>query len=183
EKVPVGKDQKQHLEIARDIASKINNHYQSDIFVLPESVIDESVMTIPGTDGRKMSKSYNNALNIFLPEKKLRKQVMGIVTDAKTLEEPKDPETCNVFSIYSKVGTPEQIDELRGNYLAGNFGYGHAKQALFEVLRDNFVDQRAAFTEYIENGALIEQKLAIGAEKARATASQVLARVKEKMGF
>lgn len=183
EKVPVGKDQKQHLEIARDIASKINNHYQSDIFVLPESVIDESVMTIPGTDGRKMSKSYNNVVNIFLPEKKLRKQVMGIVTDTKTLEEPKDPDTCNVFSIFSKVGTPEQIADLRTNYLAGNFGYGHAKQALFEVLRDNFVDQRAAFTEYIENGDLIEQKLALGAEKARATATQVLARVKQQMGF
>jgi len=183
EQVPVGKDQRQHLEMTRDIATKVNNHYGEEIFVIPEAVIDDKVMTIPGTDGRKMSKSYGNVINIFLPEKQLRKQVMKVVTDAKSLEEPKDPETCNVFGMYTKLATPEQIEALREKYLAGNFGYGHAKQELFEVIRDNFAEQRRAFDEFMANPELIEKKLQEGAEKARQSAAQVMARVKKHMGF
>jgi len=125
--VPVGKDQQQHVEFTRDIAEKINHHYQKEVFVIPQVKIDEQVMLIPGTDGRKMSKSYNNFINIFLPEKELKKVIMAVVTDSKGLEEPKDPASDNVFALYNLIGTAAQTAELRTQYLAGNFGYGMLK--------------------------------------------------------
>lgn len=180
--VPVGKDQQQHLEITRDIASSINHQY-GDTFVVPEARIDKQVMIIPGTDGQKMSKSYNNFINLFQPDKQLRKQVMGIVTDSTPLEEPKDPDTCNVVKLYEFVATPEQVEEMRSNYRAGNYGYGHAKQALFEALCVKFEKERAAFDEYMGDKALLDAKLKIGADKARAVAQATLKRVREKLGY
>ncbi len=183
EEVPVGKDQQQHLEITRDIASKINHHYQQDIFVLPEARIDEKVMTIPGVDGRKMSKSYKNYINIFLADKALKKVVMSIVTDTKTLEEPKDPDSCNVFALYKLLASDTEISEMRNNYLAGNYGYGHAKKALLELIKTKFKSQREKFWELMDNPEQIDAELAKGAEKARAIAIPVLERVKKTIGF
>ncbi|MEQ8574533.1 MAG: tryptophan--tRNA ligase, partial [Fulvivirga sp.] len=180
--VPVGKDQKQHLEMAKDIASSFNHQY-GDTFVLPEPKIDEQVMTIPGTDGQKMSKSYGNIIDIFLADKPLRKQVMSIVTDSTPLEEPKDPDTCNVFKIYQLLGTDAQIKQMRNNYTGGNYGYGHAKQALYELIVEKFSKERAAFNEYINNPDLIDAKLKEGEEKARLIAREVLGRVREKLGY
>lgn len=180
--VPVGKDQKQHLEITRDIASIFNNQY-GETFVIPDAQIDEKVMTIPGTDGQKMSKSYGNTIDIFLPEKKLRKQVMSIVTDSTPLEEPKDPDTCNVFAIYKIVATEEQTAQLREKYLGGNYGYGHAKQELFELLLNTYKEQREKFNYYMENPADLDDQLKKGEEKARVIAREVLDRVRKKVGF
>ncbi|UII31612.1 tryptophan--tRNA ligase [Fulvivirga ulvae] len=180
--VPVGKDQKQHLEITRDIASIFNNQY-GETFVIPDAQIDEKVMTIPGTDGQKMSKSYGNTIDIFLPEKKLRKQVMSIVTDSTPLEEPKDPDTCNVFAIYKIVATEEQTAQLREKYLAGNYGYGHAKQELFELLLNTYKEQREKFNYFMENPAELDDQLKKGEEKARIIAHKVLDRVRKKAGF
>lgn len=182
ELVPVGKDQQQHLEMARDMAGAFN-HAHGETFVLPEGRYDEKVMVIPGTDGQKMSKSYNNFINIFLPDKKLRKQIMGIVTDSKELEEPKDPATCNVFKLYELLGNSEQIEDLRKNYLAGGFGYGHAKQALYELIVERFEQPRALFNEYMEDTDQLDRVLAEGAEKAKAVALPVLDRVKGKLGL
>lgn len=183
DEVPVGKDQKQHLEMTRDIANALNHQMGDEILKLPKPVIRESVMTVPGTDGQKMSKSYGNIIDIFLPQKQLKKQVMSIATDSTPLEEPKDPDTCNVFSLYELVATEEQIAEMRQNYLGGNYGYGHAKLALLEVLLEKYKDQREAFDHYMQNPKLIEEKLQKGAEKARPIAKEVLSRVREKLGF
>lgn len=180
--VPVGKDQKQHLEMTRDIASAFNHRY-GETFVLPEAKIDENLMTIPGTDGQKMSKSYNNFIDIFLPEKALRKNVMSIVTDSTPLEEPKNPDTCNVFALYQLVANPDQVAEMRNLYQAGNYGYGHAKQALFEVLRDKYAFEREKFDYFMNNPAEIDQHLKKGEAKAREIAKTTLARVREKLGF
>ena len=150
EVVPVGKDQLQHLEITRDVASRFN-HQMGETFVLPEAKIAEDIMTIPGTDGEKMSKSRNNYINIFLDDKQLRKQIMSIVTDATPLEEPKNPETCNVFAIYKLLANTEQLEEMRNNYLQGNYGYGHAKQALFELICEKFTETREKYNYYINN--------------------------------
>jgi tryptophanyl-tRNA synthetase len=180
--VPVGKDQKQHLEMTRDIASSFNHQY-GETLIVPEPLIDEKVMVIPGTDGRKMSKSYNNYINIFLADKPLRKSIMRIETDSTPLEEPKDPDSCNVFALYSLLGSDEQIAEMRQKYKGGNYGYGHAKQALFELVVDKFKNQREKYWELMENKALIDEKLAQGAEKARKVARPVLKRVREKLGF
>ncbi len=182
EKVPVGKDQKQHLEMTRDIAEKFNRTY-GETFVIPEPLIDETVMTIPGTDGRKMSKSYNNYINIFLPEKQLKKKIGSIVTDTTPLEEPKNPDTCNVFSIYSLLANENQTADMRKNYLAGNFGYGHAKAALLELILDQFGEARKKFNALIDDATLLNQQLTIGEEKARAIAANRLADVRQKAGF
>jgi tryptophanyl-tRNA synthetase len=180
--VPVGKDQQQHLEITRDIASIFNNLY-GETFVVPEAKIDQTVMTIPGTDGNKMSKSYNNTIDIFLPQKQLRKKIMSIVTDSTPLEEPKNPDTCNVFALYKLLAKEDQIAEMRKNYEGGNYGYGHAKQALFELIIVQMAEERKTFDYYMENRSELIKKLEEGEEKARAIGRSVLARVKKKVGF
>jgi tryptophanyl-tRNA synthetase len=180
--VPVGKDQKQHVEMARDIASAFNNAY-GETFVVPESKIEEQVMTIPGTDGQKMSKSYGNIIDIFLPEKELLKQIKTIITDSTPLELPKDPEKDNVFAIYKLVATPEQTAELRKKYLAGNFGYGHAKQELYELIIQKYAKEREAFNFYYANAEELEKQLKQGEDKAREIAHRTLKRVREKIGF
>ncbi len=180
--VPVGKDQKQHLEMTRDIANSFNAMY-GETFVVPEARIDEQVMTIPGTDGQKMSKSYGNTVDIFLPDKKLRKQVMSIITDSTPLEEPKDPDTCNVFSIYSLLASDAETDEMRNNYEGGNYGYGHAKQALYELLVKRFADERETYSHLMENPDELEKQLEAGEAKARDLAADVLGRVRKKLGY
>lgn len=180
--VPVGKDQRQHLEMARDIATAFNNQY-GETFVIPEARISEELMTIPGTDGQKMSKSYNNIIDIFLPEKELKKQVMAIVTDSTPMEAPKDPSKDNVFAIYKVVATAEQTEELRKKYLAGNFGYGHAKTELLNLLLTKYAKEREIFNHYMSNTDELEKKLQVGEEKARVIAKGVLADVRKKTGF
>jgi tryptophanyl-tRNA synthetase len=180
--VPVGKDQQQHLEMTRDIAGAFNHQY-GDTFVLPEASFDEKVMVVPGTDGEKMSKSYNNYIDIFLPEKELRKQVMKIVSDSTPLEAPKNPDTCNVFAIYKLIADEQKTEQLRQKYLAGNYGYGHAKQELFEEIISRFSEQRKRYNELMENKNLLEEELRKGAVKAKKIALQVLTRVREKIGF
>lgn len=180
--VPVGKDQVQHLEMTRDIAEKFNFKY-GDVFVIPEAKIDEAVMLVPGTDGHKMSKSLHNFINIFLPEKELKKIVMGIVTDATPLEAPKNPDTCNVFALYKLIAREQQIAEMRENYLRGGYGYGTAKTALYELLLEKFKTQRELYYHYMDNRNELEAKLQIGADKARVIAKATLKRVREKLGF
>jgi len=180
--VPVGKDQKQHLEMARDIASGFNAIY-GETFVVPEAKIEEQVMTIPGTDGQKMSKSYGNTIDIFLPDKELKKQVMSIVTDSTPMEAPKNPDADNVFSIYKLLATPEQIDVLRAKYLAGNFGYGHAKQELFDLIIHKYKNEREAFNFYMSNLPELERKLHQCELKATEIAREVLGRVRKKLGY
>ena|ERR1700756_1619655 len=180
--VPVGRDQLQHIEITRDIASSFN-HLYGETFVMPNAKIEESVMIVPGTDGQKMSKSYNNFINIFLPEKELKKVVMGIVTASTPLEEPMAPDTCNVFSLYKLVATPAQTEELRAKYLAGGFGYGRAKTALLEALLDKFGKAREIYNHLMANPTEIESELKNGAAKAAAIANPVLARVRAKLGY
>ena len=180
--VPVGKDQKQHLEMARDIASAFNSQY-GETFVLPESKIEENVMTIPGTDGQKMSKSYGNTIDIFLPDKELRKQIMSIVTDSTPMEAPKNPDKDNVFAIYKLVATAEQTEALRQKYLAGNFGYGHAKQELFDLIVAKYTTEREAFNFYMSNLPELEKKLQHSEAKASVIAREVLNRVRVKLGF
>lgn len=182
EVVPVGKDQLQHLEITRDVASRFN-HQMGETFVLPDAKIQEETMYIPGTDGHKMSKSRGNIINIFLDDKALRKQVMSIETDSKPLEEPKDPETCKVFAIYKLIATSEQTKLMTSNYLGGNYGYGHTKQALFELLLDRFKTEREKYTYYMNNLAEVDKALAEGAAKASEVANGVLQRVRTKLGF
>ncbi len=180
--VPVGKDQVQHLEMTRDIAEKFNNKF-GNVFVVPEVKVDEAVMIVPGIDGQKMSKSYNNFINIFLPEKELKKIVMSIVTDATPLEEPKNPDTCNVFALYKLLAAKEQIEEMRANYLKGGYGYGHAKTALYELILDKFKTPRETYNYYMLNRNELDAKLQIGADKARVIAKATLKRVREKLGF
>ena len=180
--VPVGKDQSQHLEMTRDVASRFN-HKMGDTFVLPTVKLSENTMLVPGTDGEKMSKSKGNIINIFLPDKKLRKQVMKIKTDSTPLEEPKNPETCNLFALYKILATAEQTEEMKQKYLAGNYGYGHAKQAYYELLIDTFSEQREKYHYYMNNLNEIETLLKQGEEKARLIAKDVLKRVRDKIGY
>ncbi|KGO92650.1 tryptophan--tRNA ligase [Flavobacterium subsaxonicum] len=180
--VPVGKDQMQHIEITRDVASRFN-HQMGETFVLPEGISSEETKIVPGTDGEKMSKSRNNFINIFLDDKALRKQVMAIQTDSTALEDPKDPETDNVFALYKLLATPEETEAMRANYLGGNYGYGHAKQALFELITETFKTEREKYNYYINNLHEVDALLKVGAQKASAVANGVLARVREKMGY
>jgi tryptophanyl-tRNA synthetase len=180
--VPVGKDQLQHVEITRDVASRFN-HQMGETFVIPEAKIQKDTMYVPGTDGGKMSKSANNFINIFLDDKALRKQIMGIETDSTPLEDPKNPDTCNAFVIYSLLATKEQIDAMRANYLGGNYGYGHAKQALFELIVEKFKIEREQYNYYMNNLPEVDVLLKTGAEKAGVVANGVLSRVREKLGF
>lgn len=180
--VPVGKDQEQHLEITRDIATAFNTRY-GEVFVVPKAKIDENVKTISGTDGRKMSKSYNNIIDIFLPDKELLKQIKTIVTDSTPLEEPKNPQTCNVFKIYEMIGNQEEIGMLQQKYLAGNFGYGHAKQALYDLIITKFAEQRRIFNEYMQNPHLINKELKEGETQARRIAYDKIRLIRGILGF
>lgn len=180
--VPVGKDQMQHLEITRDIASSFN-HIYGETFVLPEARVDEAVMTVPGINGEKMSKSYGNIIDIFEADKPLRKTVMSIITDSTALEEPKDPDSDTVFQLYSLLASPEETDAMRQNYLAGGYGYGHAKQALYEIIIHKYAKERELFNYYMNNLQEVDRKLLEGAQKAKAIAAPVLQRVREKLGF
>jgi len=180
--VPVGKDQRQHLEMARDIASAFNMQY-GETFVIPEAKIEESVMTIPGTDGQKMSKSYGNIIDIFLPEKELLKQIKTIKTDSTPLEQPKDPDKDITFSLYSLLASDEQKQAMRGKYLAGNYGYGHAKQELYELILQRFSKEREIFNYFMSHEDELEKKLTQGEDKARVIAHDVMARVRKKAGF
>ncbi|MFL0170699.1 tryptophan--tRNA ligase [Tenacibaculum maritimum] len=180
--IPVGKDQLQHIEMTRDVASRFNN-IVGDTLMLPESKIRENTKLVPGTDGEKMSKSRNNYINIFLPGKKLRKQIMSIKTDSLPLEAPKNPDADNVFAIYKLLASESQIEEMRSNYEGGNYGYGHAKQALYELIIEKFATVREKYNHYMENRHEIDEALAIGAEKAKKVAQEVLIRVREKVGY
>lgn len=180
--VPVGKDQLQHLEMTRDVAARFH-HKMGETFVMPEAKIAENVKIIPGTDGEKMSKSRGNFINIFQSDKKLRKQVMSIKTDSLPLEAPKDPEGCNVFNLYKLIASESQTAAMRQNYKAGGYGYGHAKTALFELLKETYAIERERYAYYMSNRSEIDEALAKGAEKARTVANEVLVRVREKLGF
>lgn len=180
--VPVGKDQMQHLEITRDVASRFHNQL-GETFVLPQGKVQEETMYIPGTDGSKMSKSKGNLISLFQPDKKLRKQIMGIQTDSTPMEDPKNPDTDNVFALYKILASEEQVAEMRSNYLKGNYGYGHAKQALYEVILERFGDAREKFDYYMNHLNEVDDALAIGADKAKKVADEVLARVRKKVGY
>ncbi len=180
--VPVGKDQLQHLEMTRDVASRFHAQF-GETFVLPEAKVQEETMYVPGTDGEKMSKSKGNLINLFQTDKKLRKQIMGIQTDSTPMEDSKDPSTDNVFALYKILASQEQIEEMSANYLAGNYGYGHAKQALYEVILKRFGEAREKFDYYMNNLNEIDEALALGAEKAKKVADEVLLRVRTKVGY
>ncbi len=181
--IPVGKDQIQHMEMTRDIAAAFNHKYQQEIFVLPKAKIDENVMTIPGTDGQKMSKSYNNFINIFLPDKELLKVVKSIITDTTPLEAPKNPDTCNVFNIFKLIASPNQIEEMRNNYLKGGYGYGHAKTTLFELIIDKFASPRTKYQTLMNDTSMLEKELQVGELKAKKIAQEKLKQVRAVLGF
>ena len=179
--VPVGKDQLQHLEITRDVAEKFNRQ-MGEVFVLPSAELQEETKYVPGTDGQKMSKSRGNIINIFLPEKELKKQIMGIETDSKSLEEPKDPETDKVFALYELIATTAETETFRQKYLAGNFGYGHAKTELLNLVLARFANERELFNYYMNNLPELEEKLQQGAAKAKVIAKETLAKVRASLG-
>ena len=181
--VPVGKDQKQHLEMTRDIAEAFNRNVKEDVLIIPEAKIDESIMTIPGTDGQKMSKSYGNVIDIFLPEKQLKKQVMSIVTDSLPIEEPKNPESCNVIKIFRLIAEREAIENMENEYRAGGYGYGHAKLALYETILAKFHFERIRFEELMKDPDEIYRALDSGAKKARIIAQETLNKVKKSLGY
>jgi tryptophanyl-tRNA synthetase len=180
--VPVGKDQMQHLEIARDIANTFNNRY-GETFVVPEGRIDESVMTVPGINGEKMSKSYGNIIDIFAPDNELKKTIKSIISDSKTLEEPKDPATDTTFKLYSLLASDEEVAAMRQQYLNGGYGYGHAKQALYALIIGKYAQERERFQYYMNNLPEVDAKLKTGADKARAIGTKTLNRVREKLGL
>ena len=180
--VPVGKDQLQHLEMTRDIAGSFN-HLMGDTLTLPKSKVSESVMIVPGIDGKKMSKSYNNTINIFTEEKLLKKQIMSIITDSLGLKDAKNPSSCNVFKIFKLLANESQIKEMERKYMKGGFGYGHAKNELLDLIIEKFSKEREIYFELMSKPEKIEQKLKEGSEKARKIASSVLLRVKNKLGI
>ncbi len=180
--IPVGKDQLQHIEMTRDVASRFHAK-MGETFVLPQGKIQENTMLVPGTDGEKMSKSRGNIINIFLDDKKLRKQIMSIETDSTPLEDPKDWKTCNCFALYKLLASESQIETMKANYEKGGYGYGHAKQALFELIIERFATERERYNYYMNNLEEIDAALTIGAEKAKIVANNVLNRVREKVGY
>jgi len=180
--VPVGKDQLQHLEMTRDIAGSFN-HQVGETLVVPDAKVQEETMYIPGTDGQKMSKSYGNFIDIFQTDKKLRKNVMKIITDSKGVEDPKNPDECNVFNIYKTMANKEQTADMRQKYEAGGFGYGHAKQELYELMIDRFGEEREKYDQLMSNPVEIEDQLALGAAKARKVAQTTISKVREKLGY
>lgn len=181
--VPVGKDQIQHIEIARDIASAFNHQYGREVLLLPQARVQKEIQTIPGTDGAKMSKSYGNFIDVFSGEKQLRKTIMGIKTDSTPLEEPKNPEGDTVFTLYQLIASAEESRTMENLYRAGNFGYGQAKQMLFEKIMEVFAEPRKRYSELMAEPASIEAVLMEGASRAREKAVEVLSRVKELCGF
>ena len=180
--VPVGKDQKQHIEMTRDVATKFNLQL-GETFVIPEEAMTEETKLIPGTDGHKMSKSRNNLIDIFLPEKKLRKQIMSIVSNSEALEDPKDPDSCNIFALYAILAEKDDTSKMRRNYEKGGYGYGHAKQALYELILEKFKVEREKFSYLMEHQNEIDDALYIGAQKAKNIANDVLSRVRQKLGY
>ncbi len=182
ELVPVGKDQKQHLEITRDIAIRFNNQF-GEIFRIPEGLIPEDVAIVPGIDGQKMSKSYGNTIPIFGTEKAIRKIVMSVVTDSTPMEAPKDPSKCNVVALYKLVATPEEVAEMEANYRRGNYGYGHAKQALFEKLWKHFEPMRGRRAELAARPEQVWEILHEAAKRARIEAEKTMAKVREAVGL
>ena len=180
--VPVGKDQLQHLEMTRDVAQRFHAKF-GETFVLPEAQISEETMYVPGTDGEKMSKSKDNTINIFDPPKKLKKTIMGIETDSKSLEEPKDPSNDNVFSLFKLLASQEAIEEMSANYLAGGYGYGHAKKEFLMLIESKFKEPMEKFHYFMENKSLIDEVLLAGAQKAQTKADEVLGRVRNKLGY
>lgn len=180
--VPVGKDQLQHLEFARDVAGRFN-YQMGETFVLPKESIREDIMIIPGTDGEKMSKSRRNYINIFLSDKELKKQIMSIQTDSTPLEAPKDPDNCNVFALYKLLATETQTAQMAANYRGGNYGFGHAKTALYELILEKFAQPREKFAYYMDHLSQVDEILREGAEKASQVAKQTLQRVREKLGY
>ena len=180
--VPVGKDQEQHIEFTRDVAAKFN-HQMGETFVMPEASFHEETKLVPGTDGHKMSKSRGNIINIFLPEKKLKKQINSIVTDSKELDEPKDPDSCNAFRIYALLADKDQIKKMRDNYVNGGWGYGHTKKAIFELILEKFSKERERFDYYMDHKNELDAVLSKGAEKASLVANKVLGRVRKHAGY
>jgi tryptophanyl-tRNA synthetase len=180
--VPVGKDQLQHIEMTRDVAARFHAQL-GDCFVLPEAKVQDNTMYIPGTDGAKMSKSKGNLIDIFQTDKALRKQIMSIQTDSTPMEDPKNPDTDHVFALYKILATPEQTAKMRQNYLGGHYGFGHAKQALFEVILERFNPARERFEYFMSHTEEIDEALAVGAKKAALVANEVLARVRKKIGY
>jgi tryptophanyl-tRNA synthetase len=180
--VPVGKDQLQHIEMTRDVAARFN-HQMGETFVLPEAKIQQETMYIPGTDGHKMSKSRANIIDIFLDDKALKKQIMSIETDSTPLEEPKNPDTCHVFALYKILANEAETEQMRQNYLGGNYGYGHAKTALLNLILEQFKTEREKYNYYMQNLDEVEKALQQGAEKAQTIANGVLKRVREKLGY
>jgi tryptophanyl-tRNA synthetase len=181
--VPVGKDQVQHLEMARDIAEKFNNHYQQDIFVLPSPKVDDDVKTVKGTDGEKMSKSYGNIIDVLQEKNLLKKQVMSIVSDSTPVEAPKNPDNSTIVDLYKLVASPEKLEQMRQNYLQGNYGYGHAKTELLETLWEKYAKQREIYQYYLNNLPELETKLQEGEQKARLIANVILQKVRKALGF
>ncbi|MEZ4801626.1 MAG: tryptophan--tRNA ligase [Gelidibacter sp.] len=180
--IPVGKDQLQHIEMTRDVAARFHAK-MGETFVMPEAKIQENTMLVPGTDGQKMSKSKGNIIDIFLDDKQLRKQIMSIQTDSTPLEDPKDWKTCNCFAIYSLLASKSEVETMKSNYEKGGYGYGTAKQALFELIVKKFAAQRERYHYYINNLDEIDSALFIGVEKARMVADEVLGRVRGKVGY
>ena len=182
EHVPVGKDQQQHLEMTRDVASRFNNIY-GETFVLPSPKINENTKYVTGTNGEKMSKSKGNTIDIFVPEKQLKKQIMSIETNSTPIDEPKDFKSCNVFKLYTLIADQKSIETLKENYRKGGFGYGHAKKELLDYILIEFKDQREKYSHYMNNLEEIDSALKIGATKASIVANRVLQRVREKLGY
>ncbi|MGL4946145.1 MAG: tryptophan--tRNA ligase [Cetobacterium sp.] len=180
--VPVGKDQKQHLEMTRDIASKFNQQYEVELFKLPEPQILESLAVIPGTDGQKMSKSYGNTINMFASKKELKKQVMSIVSDSTPLESPKNPDN-NIVKLYELFASAEEVETMKNNFIAGNYGYGHAKTELLNAILEYFKNAREKREELANNMDYVEEVLAKGAVKARAIAQEKITATKIAVGL
>ncbi|MCO4743947.1 MAG: tryptophan--tRNA ligase [Proteobacteria bacterium] len=181
--VPVGQDQKQHVEMTRDMALKMNHRFGEGTLVVPEVAIQKDVATVPGLDGRKMSKSYGNQIALWLPPKKLRKTVMRIVTDSRGIDEVKDPDSCNVFNLYKLFASDAQVASLRARYLAPGLGYGHAKQELFEAIDVVLAEPRERYNEWMAHPDRLDEVLDAGAARARVAAQEVLLRVRDRVGL
>ena len=180
--VPVGKDQLQHIEMTRDVASRFNN-LMGETFVLPSPILQKETQYVPGIDGNKMSKSKNNMINIFLPEKKLRKKIMSISTDSIPLNDPKNPDKCNVFKLYSLLANPREIKLLKTKYLSGGMGYGASKEILHNLILKKFKSERLKFDYYNSNPEEVNIALEKGSSKAKKIANEVLIRVRNKIGY